>query len=356
MFRTDATTLPHKMQCLGSIHMPATIPEDDDTSDRDEGNAAHWLAQQVFDGTMPLADAVGQRAYNNFVISHDIVKHVTRYLEMLDAGQMETDTSWEYGDVSVSGRADHISHRDASLTVDDFKYGHRVVEPEMHWTLISHAIGWLCRNDIRIDRIVLRIHQPRAYHHLGTTREWTISMSQLAEFRDQIVAHLTSGDTTLQSGPECLNCHARYDCPALRAASMNYLEATSHAYSDKLSDTVLSSELDLLTAAEKTIKTRREALMELGKHRVRNGAIVPNWSLEQGLTNRDWKPGFNAAIGRALTGVDFSKDATITPAQAETRGADPDFIKIFTERRPTAPKLVRSDVSAKAAANFKRGK
>jgi len=355
MFITDATHLPRLMQCFGSRNMPTTVTVESDQTTRDEGNAAHWLAQKVFGGAS-MSELAGTRAYNGVVIDNDMVRHVSDYISALDCGEMESVTTVQTERWIVNARADHVGYRNNILTVDDFKYGHRLVSPEMNWTLIAHAIGYCVLHGIAPDEIVLRIHQPRRYHPEGHLREWRISYADLTALYHRIDARLSrEDDTTLQTGPQCVNCHAIYICPAYREASMNAIDVATVAFNDDLPPEVLSAELDQLGQASDVITARLKALQELAMHKIASGAVIPEYTVDAPLGQRRFNKVFDGAAIRALTGISCTEEKLVTPAELERRGASPDVIKLITERPMTGKKLVRVSADARARKLLKKG-
>lgn len=350
MLITDATNLPRLMNCNGSRIMAAVLPPDSDPTARDEGNAAHWLAQQWFKG-VPIDSLVDTKAYNGFVISGEMVDHVGEYIKALDCGDMEINTSFAGANWQVNARADHIAFRndqEQRLTVDDFKYGWRIVEPEMNWTLIAHAIGYCIRHEIQPTIFVLRIHQPRPYHPAGKVREWRIDYLEMMGLYGQISQTLSNPSEQLQSGPWCAKCHALPTCPAARLAGYNAIDVTALAFNDLVPDDVLSYELDVLRSAAATIKTRLDAIEELTIHRIKNGAVVPNYGLEAQYAHTRFKPGISPEALTLASGINCIKPGTITPAEFKRRGGSEAVLKTLTERPMTGTKLTRSDVSVRA--------
>lgn len=356
MISTDATRLPRLMQCLGSHHMVATpIESDDDTTIRDEGNAAHWLAQQLHAGR-PIS--VGMVCYNGVVADDEMVTHVTRYVDALGVGgAMEHVTSFSAQDMAweVRGRCDHFASAGETLVVDDFKYGYREVSPENNWTLISHAIGFCLDTGYWPPHVTLRIHQPRLYHSDGPVRTWSLTGQDLIQAYHRIDARLRSADTTLETGEQCIKCPARHTCPAWRAASMNAIDASSILFDDKLPNERLDDQLALLTRAESVIVERRKALEELVKHRIKNGEVFANFGVMEQYGNRKFKSGISPAMLLALTGVDCAKSATVTPAEAERRGVPESVIASLTERPMTGLKLVKMNEHDRAVRLLKKG-
>lgn len=354
MLTTTATDLPRLMHCIGSYYMAAALPPDTDTEKRDEGNAAHWLAKERFDGRLT---PVGSRAYNGYIITDEMSEHADTYLSALDCGEMEIDTSHGGDDWYIGGRADHIKGNDRAVVIDDFKYGHRLVRAEGNYTLISHAIGWCVRNGVAPARITLRIHQPRAYHSDGPLREWTISYLELMEYHQRITDRLSQPDKTLNTSVEdhCANCHALATCPAARMAGMNAIDASCMGFNDSLPDNVLTWEYETLRTALIAIENRSAALEELITHRIRSGTVVHGYALKPRYANRRWREGVGGHILTALTGVDCVKDGSITPAEALRRGVPEAVLNAMTERPTIGHKLERMDVDRNARKAFGNG-
>lgn len=353
MIQVTATDLPRVMHCFGSLQMPPAVPDSGDTTQRDEGNCAHWLAEQMFDGAPAHA---GLTAPNGYVVTDDMVEHVSQYVKALDCGEMECDTSYGGAGWEVRGRADHLAARDSVLTIDDFKYGWRIVSPVRNWTLMSHAIGWIIRTQQRPDRIVLRIHQPRPYHPEGPLREWSCSFEELMGFYSQIDARLSNPtDELVTSMEHCAKCHALATCPAARSASMNALDVMDRVFSDDLPKPLLTREMELMRQAVGMIEARRDAIEELITHRIKQGEVFEGYMLERRYGQRRWKPGLTGAVLSALAGVNLSKDGAVTPAEAERRGVSKEAIAAMTDRPLLDPKLKAVDVDARARVLFGSG-
>ena len=350
MITVTATELPRVMHCFGSLQMPPAVPGGGDPTARDEGNAAHWLAEQMFNGAAAHA---GLTAPNGYVITDDMVEHVSQYVSALDCGEMECDTSYAGSGWEVRGRADHLAARDGLLTIDDFKYGWRIVSPVRNWTLMSHAIGWCIKHQQRPDRIVLRIHQPRPYHADGPLREWSCSFEELMGFYSQIEHRLSNPtDELVTSLDHCAKCHALATCPAARHASMNALDVVGRVFSENLPKPVLTHEMELMRQALGMIEARKDAIEELVTHRIKQGEVFDGYVLERRHGQRRWKPGLTGAALSMAAGVDLSKDGIVTPAEAERRGVSKEAIAALTDRPLLDAKLKQIDVDARARAVF----
>lgn len=347
MIVTTATELPRLMHCMGSRNMPRTIPADYDTEKRDEGNAAHWLAQQLFNG---VNVAVGSKAFNGWVITDEMIEHVNRYLGALDLGDMEIETTFGAPGWEVRGRADHIKFRDGVLTIDDFKYGYRPVSPVRNWTLIAHAVGWIVRTGVMPDRIVLRIHQPRAYHSDGPLREWELTQEN---WWNQINDRLSNPDDALLSSLEhCAKCHAIHNCPAFDRMAWNAMDVQTDVFSDEMPSETLTWVYEKFKYAEKVIELRRESIEELMVYRIKSGQVVPDYALKAREGQRRWKTGLTGAALSLAAGVSLSKDGLVTPAEAERRGVPKSVIAALTERPNIGVKLEKVDHDAIARKVF----
>lgn len=345
MLITTATELPRLMRCIGSRLMPAALPIEHRTEAMDEGNAADWLAEQLFAGE---SVAVGTKAPNGWVVTDDMVENVHVYLKALDCGAMQVETTHGNDLYQVLGRADHIVFRDRTLIVDDLKYGWRIVEPEMNWTLISHAIGWCIINGIVPDRIIFRIIQPRAYHPLGPVRAWVCDYTELQEYARQIATRLTEPTDELTTSTEqCAKCHALAGCPAARRASMNAIDVVQDmAFSDDLPNDILAHEYEVLDQAADMVEMVRDARKELLTHRIQSGQVVQGYALQKRQGQRAWVAGMSGKALSATTGTDLTKDGIVTPAEAERRGVDKAVVTALTSRPIIGVKLERIDADA----------
>ena len=365
MLTVTADELPRLMACNGSRLLPASLPvAATDTTARDEGIAAHYMAVAVFNNEFTIDELVDRKAPNGVYMTVEMMEHVQTYLDAIvhiERGKFvsdaEIDTSFGNDNFRVNARADHVAitadaTADQSLYIDDFKYGWGIVEPENNWTLIAHAIGYCLTRQITPARIVLTIHQPRPYHPEGKSRSCEITYLRLLEYYAQICATLTNPNDILNTGPQCGKCRALATCPAARKANMNAIDASERTYSDDLDNAALSFELTTLRTAQSALNNRLDALEEMAKFRLKSGQVIDNYGVETQLSNTDWKPGITVEMMQMLTGRNLAKPKLITPGQAIKSGISGDVIKPLTERRVTGVKLVRVDANKKAQKLF----
>ena len=349
MLTTNATNLHRLMNCNGSRLLPPSFPVTyDDTTDRDEGNAAHWMAQTVDNGAS-LDALIGTKAFNGVTMTSDMADHVSYYLSKLQPGLMEVETSFGTDRWRVNARADHIALVGSDLYVTDFKYGHRLVDVEHNWTLIAHAIGYCIFYSVAPARITFQIVQPRAYHPDGHARTWSIGYDVLMQLYTTIDQTLSNPADVLRTGLSwCGTCPALATCPASRSANMNAIDAMTVAFSDDLPDDLLGFEMDTLANAQGMINARLDALKELTTHRIQSGRVIDGYGLETRLANTRWKAGITGKALSAASGFDCTSDGIVTPAEYKRRGGTEAVYNALTERPSTGLKLVRASADKRA--------
>lgn len=353
MLSLTATQLPRFMACNGSRLMGGIPAFDPDDSVTQEGNAAHWLIEQVFTGAFSAEELIDRKAPNGVYITADMVEYVEGYLRDIadPAGNIEVDTSYCDEGWEIRGRADYTRFKTTSLSVYDFKYGWKIVEPEMNWTLISHAIGWVSRNGDaaqNITHIIFKIYQPRPFHPDGSVREWVISCDELMQHWQTLRSALENPSDICQTSENCYKCPSRSQCPGLQIASMNAIDVAHRAFDSEIDNERLSWMLDNIKRAQDVLKQSQDAYEDLALHRLKAGQKIPEYTMQSGLGKTRWNDGITSDIITALTGVDVTKRDIITPAQAKKAGVPESVVESYTTRPSTGFKLVRQDVSKKA--------
>lgn len=353
MLITDASNLPRFMQCNGNILLQAdpAYSERDNTI-RDEGNAVHWLASVAFNGQHTAAEMVDKKAPNGIFITAEMAEHVRDYLFAIRAGAMEWAYSLQGQTWAINGRADHVRYEDlTTLYINDLKYGYTIVEPELNWTLIAHAIGFCVTNDVAPERIVFTIHQPRAPHRDGRVRPWEISYQELQAHWWRLNQTLSNPSNTLQTGPHCYKCHAFLSCVARQDAELNAIEVSRVAYQASIDNVDLSDRLNEIHRAQELLKQSKKAYDELAIHRITKGEIIANYSVENKLTNRTWKDFVTPELMQVLTGKDICKRQLPTLKDA-TEAFGEQFVKDWTTRNNEGNKLIRVNANKKASKMF----
>lgn len=362
MLSITATNLPRFIKCNGSRLLEdfkSSVITDD--TNREEGNAAHWLIEQVSKKLFAADELIDRKAPNGIFISGDMVENIEPYLngEAKD-GYVEYETTFRGENWEILCRADRVKYdfSNETLYIDDFKYGWRIIEPEENWTLIAHAIGFLTNNNVPPPKkIKFTIYQPKPYHPKGKIRSWEIDSNQLGLYYGRLIAILTNPNDTLSTGEHCHKCPSMTNCPASVKAGMNAIDVSETAYNDNINNNDLSFMLDTLTRASNVIKQTLDAYSELALHRVKQGQIVKNYSIDNQLSNQIWHDYVTKEIVFALTGKNIEKkNELITPTQALKLGIDETIVKSLSDRKIKGVKLIKIDENTKAQKLFKKDK
>lgn len=356
MLSLTATELPRFMACNGSRLLGGVSPFDTDRTLADEGDAAHWLIEQVFNGHFSAEELVDRKAPNGVFITADMVDDIQEYLTGIKGfGEIECNTSYAGTGWEIRGRTDHIFYTPAKmLVVSDFKYGWRIVEPKENWTLISHALGYIFKHQLsdQINSVVFRIYQPRPYHPEGSVREWVISYTELLQYWQQLQAALSNPTNTCQTSEHCYKCPSRSQCPAAQIASMNAVDVAYAAYDSEVDNDRLAWQLDNLSRAQEHLKQMQDAYEDLAMHRLQAGQSVGDYAVSVGKGKTRWNEGMTADLVAMLTGFDVSKKELVTPTQAGKLGISPEVLSTLTNRPNTGVKLVKQSVDKRATALF----
>jgi len=355
------------MACPGSRlvggALPPIEPDPKRKLQRDEGDAAHYMAETAFNGESTLEELVDQKAPNGVYMTADMAEHVELYLNALPekspTSAMEVECNYHGEGFQVNGRSDHLDWHDTTgiLHIGDLKYGWGIVEPIHNWTLVSHAVAWCLSNpSLKPTSIIMTIYQPRPFHRDSKVRRWVISYDQLMVLCAQIFAQLSNPTDNLMTGPNCYKCKALAACPAARKAALNAVDIADIAHDDTVSGVELSLELDNLKAAAARIKNRLGAIEDLTKHNIRlNANSAPGYAVEHQFGNLKWNDGVNIDFLKVMTGKTLSKPKILTPKQAIKAGVDEATVKSFSHEPSTGLKLIRITSDEKASKLFKKG-
>ena len=353
MLSLTATELPRFMACNGYKSLGGIEPFNPSTEQTDEGNAAHWLCEQVYHGAN-ADDLIGQTAPNGLYITADMVEYCREYLEFITSGncEVEVDTSYSGDGWEIRGRADCIKQDYNELIVSDLKYGWRIVEPEENWTLISHAIAYCRKHNVQPGTIVFRIFQPRPFHPQGTVRDWVIDYAKLATLRGELVNVLSHPSSTVCSGSQCYKCQCLSQCPAAQIAAMNAIDVAEMAFDSEIENDKLVWMLANLKRAQEIIKQSYDAYEDLALHRLKAGGRLKGYSMQQALGQTTWNDGITSDVVKMMSGVDVRVDKIMTPAQAKKAGVPEELLKSMTHRPDNGFKLVAVDENKLAEKMF----
>ncbi len=356
MLTITATDLQRFMACNGSRLIEGFKPSITTfDSDKEEGNAAHWLIKELYQSKFQAEELIDRKAYNGFFITAEMTENIEEFMnaDPNRVGLVEIETSFGGANWQINARADRIIDQPGLLYVDDFKYGWGIIEPENNWTLIAHALGYCIAKKITPSIITFRIFQPRPYHPDGKVRSWSIDYNTLLKFYNEINSVLSNPSDMLHTGSHCKNCPKYVYCPANKKMQMNMLDVAEMAFTDKVDNEFLSNHLDVLNYAIKTLETAYKAYSELALHRVKLGEHVSNYSIQNELTSLQWLDFVTPELIEIATGrTDLVKKKLITPTQAKKLNVSEDFVHSMADRANKGVKLVRIDENKKAQKAF----
>lgn len=363
MLIVNASDLTRLIPCNGSRLLQADpVYIEHDNTIREEGNAAHWLALTAFTGKNTVEELVDQKAPNGVYITAEMVEHVSEYIAAV--GLLGNDVEWAYSFAGngwqINGRADlarwecHPNDQYENpyiVRIQDFKYGYSIIEPEMNWTMIAHAIGYCIEKRLTPEWVIFTVHQPRAPHHRGRVRDWTISYVRLLELYQELSNRLSNLDSFLNTGSHCYKCPSFASCPARQNAELNAIETSHIAYNAAIDNVDLAARLDQIKRAQELLKQSEKAYQELATHRVQKGEVVKNYLMKTDLGNTTWKPFVTPEL-LDIMGVGKlckRKLPTMKDVKAELSET---VMSSLTFRPNNGTKLVRMDADKKARAVF----
>lgn len=368
------SSLHRFMNCVGHLSLSTHEPNEAGDAAKEGTAIGEYLTAMIHQKTDK--PNFGVAASNDVFINDEMKFHAgNTYRALVESAngaviESEERIDWMADSTTIRGQFD-ISYytggemkdgylQGVTLHVEDLKYGYGIVEVEENWQLLGYAIGQhmnLLSKGIYVGNIVLRIHQPRAYHEQGTVRTWTISKEQLMAYYYSIinqVRRFVSGDKTLTTSNSCKYCDAAAHCPALNRAFHNSLDVILDDYTEKeLTNDDLSHLLDMVDRANEIVKIKHTSLKNLAISKLMNNQIVPSYGMVQKYGDRRWKDGVDATTIKMMTGIDVTKTDIMSPAQAEKAGVNKKLVEQLAIKPSKGFELGRVDINKKADKLFK---
>lgn len=342
--------------CPGSVTLQAQMPPAPETDEAREGTAAHYVATSMATGSTWTLGEPFTSDGEKWTVDIDMLngakmfsdacnEWLPRNLRVEDAVKISRihsvhcggtpDAWWFDADLRV-------------LTVLDYKYGHRYVEVFEDPQTCAYAEGVIERLGLGDEEIVIEliIVQPRSYHRDGPIRRWRIKRSRLTSVtaHSAAAAELAlSPNPPTQTGDHCLDCKARQACRTLQRATMGIVDYAGSAELVDLPDDALGNELRTVQQAQQRLKARETGLNMQAEKRLREGATVPWFGLEQTASRLTWNDDVTVDDLRgmaAMFGVELLNPVEpITPTQAKNTGLDEAVISLYSSRKPGAMRL-----------------
>lgn len=318
--------------CPAWARMNQQFPELSDQTAADEGTQAHAaLAAAITTGAVPADDAVNE---------------ALAFISTLPVKQWDVEKTRHWRRVPENfGTPDLVGWDGVHLYVVDYKHGHGYVEHENNHQLVNYAA--LVLEDVPAEfkaRVIchLIIVQPRCYK-AEAAREWVVSATDL---RGPINILTNQAGLALQenpparTGPQCLHCNGRHACATLRNATSAAIDFSGVARASVPTEAEAGAELRLVREALDRLKAIESGLAEQVAHHIKSGARVPGWSLQAKPGREDWKVPPESVLA---LGVPAKPPVPVTPNQARKAGLPAEIVALMSERKNTAPELVRSN-------------
>lgn len=350
------SSLARTMQCAGFNQLTDLFygPTNDAAK---QGTAAGELLEAMLT-QRTITPAVNFQATNGVYFDEEMKMNLTPFAEELIERvpeilcEQRIDWVSESG-VKIRGQYDMGYVIGDTLHIDDLKYGYGIIEPKDNWQLLGYAIGEVIRRGRAFNEIVLRIFQPRPRHEEGPLREWRLSYNELLTYKAKIDAQLlkvAQGDKELVTGSSCRYCPAAPErCPAINRAVYNSVDVVLSDFTqDTLTDNDISRELTTLERIADILKIKKDSLEQLSISRIRNGGLIPTYVVQESYGNRYWKKHVTPEALEAITGMDLSVKAILSPAKCEKLGVPKEITESLTERWSRGAKLVKRDMNKMA--------
>lgn len=352
------------VQCPGSVTMRERYPEDEDSEAAREGEAAHWVVEEMVEGVIV---PVGHAAPNGVIVSPEMIKGghmmVADMQGMLGANwrAMVKVEQTLPPDAALHplcfGTPDAFAIHGATIYLWDYKFGFSPVDVRENWQLIVYLallFKHLSLGDDRQWRVRFAIVQPRDYS--GGERGvkvWEIGAHELRAHINVVrnaFAEALGPNPRLRVGPGCRNCSARHACPELQRAGLLEAELGQQAQPFDLSPGALGLELQMLERAIATLTARKTGLDAQAIRAIKAGAQVPGYAVSRGDGRVVWNKPANMVINTGkLLGFDLAKPPEpITPKQAMDLGMPAEIVGSWSESKPGAEKLVPDNGSLAA--------
>lgn len=334
-------------------HYP-DAPDEADNEVREDGTACHWLAAEMFEGRTPALNSLSP---NDRVLDEDMFDACDMYLDVINGwhgvvpiveqqidcrdiypGMRGTPDAWAY---------DPTTH---TLYIADLKYGFRFVEVWFNWQLLVYiaAIIEQLQLDDRIVTVQATIVQPRSSHRDGPVRTWRVRASDLRIYFNELraaAADAMKPTPPCTPNPGCVDCAARHGCVALQNSALRALEVSYDGIPLELDAAAVGDELRRLMDAQKRLEARITGLQGQAESLLRNGTVVPHWSLSATYARERWRDGMESQV--VTLGRFYNQDLAapikaISPAKAR-KLVPPDVVAIYSHKPSTGVRLTKID-------------
>lgn len=364
------SSLARTVQCNGWLQMAALFPTPPPTEESMEGDAAHWVALMMARYERGLANTnglirhpvVGERAPNGVIIDAEMIDGAEVYCETLEGlpgvGE-QTVKITRVHPTHCAGTPDFWQYSPVTkrLRVVDYKYGHKYIEVFRNWQLMAYAAGIMEEiPGIDEDQVTLElvIVQPRNFDKEGPVRKWAVKATELRVWINDAfqAAHAAlAPNPKTQTGSECRHCPAAHGCEALRTAAYNAVDIAGDTGLALHDAGDIGRELRILQLAQQRLKDRVTGLEEQAISKLKSGAVVPFFKLDETKPRQGWDGPVETIVGMVglvsphLVDAVLKPRQLITPKQAIKAGVDASVIAQYATNPRGTLKLVPDSIT-----------
>lgn len=346
--------LSRPMKCAGFLRFENLPPQPTNPA-AEEGTAAGELLEKKL-----LNQPIGVAAKNGVGFTSEMHFYTDPLVEEINSNRQsevtcENRIDWQTeSGIWIRGSYDISFIREGYLYIDDLKFGWGIVNVFENWQLLAYVIGrYIQLGTPQLKGFRLRIHQPRPHHEDGSTRMWELSLETLIGYKYQIehrMHEIAQGRADLVTGPQCKYCPAASMCPAFNEAYYNTIDVVHEDFKQgHMTEKEIALQMTQILRAKDILKVKEDSLKELAIDRIRNGALVPGYTMESSYGDRKWKPNISPEVIEALTGKNIlAAPEMLSPAKAERIGVPKDLVNKFVDRAFLGQKLVPKDTAIEA--------
>lgn len=347
--------LARPMQCAGYLRFENLPPQPTNPAAEEGTAAGELLALKLLKKPIgPAAtNGVGFNSEMDFYTTPIVQEIMTPELQIPVTCEQRIDWQTRSG-IWIKGSYDISYMVNDFLYIDDLKYGWGIVDVFENWQLLGYAIGrYLQLGQPMLKGVILRIHQPRPHHEEGPTRSWVLTIDELMMYKEIIEARMIEidgGRADLVTGKQCKHCPAATRCPAFNETYYNVIDVVHEDFNQmNLTEKEIAFQMTQILRAKDILKIKEDSLKELAIDRIRNGTLIPGYSVESSYGDRKWKPNISPDVIKALTGKDIvAAPEMLSPAKAEKLGVPKDLVNKFVDRPYLGQKLVPKDAKIEA--------
>lgn len=320
------------MACPGSIRLEDGLP-DFKSEHAAIGTAAHEVAEMALQRGLPASFWEGEEV-EGVLVTEEMADAVQVYVDYVRSAK---GTGWLRLEEQVSlellnppspmfGTTDAVIWNPATevLHVVDYKHGQGVpVDAQGNPQLAYYALGTVLGLSVVPKEIVMTVVQPRAVHHLGPIRSWSITWDELRDFKDRLMAAAqatTRPDAPLAAGEHCRFCKAKPRCPAIKQLAVTTAQSEFDAFAPPAPALLSPAELQGVLVAAEPLLEWIKSVQAYALAALERGESVPGWKLVPKRANRKWADELAAqkwVEALDVEGEFYTTPTLRTPAQVE---------------------------------------